>query len=120
MESMFRNKICSFSPLSEKNCKSFFVYYDVIIPEIEIKSKRKYRVLGVSLYVSRHYVFVKNDITFAFQVLVRLISNLYFSKIVPAIRLFSGYGKFYFGLPGERGDNSNLQVIFSVSHIRWY
>ena len=27
-----------------------------------------------------------------------LISNLYFSKIIPAIRLLSGYGEFNFGL----------------------
>jgi len=89
---MFHNKICSFSPLSEKNCKSYIIYYDGIIPESGFKSKKKHGDLGVSNYITRVYVVIKSDIIFAFRILIRLIFNLYFSEMVPAIRLFPRYG----------------------------
>ena len=64
---MFRNRICSFSPLSEKNCKSYLFYYDGIITEVDIKSKRKYRILDISLYLPSGYIAKKSDIIFALQ-----------------------------------------------------
>ena len=74
---MFRNRICSFSPLSENNCKIIFFYYEGIIPELGIKSKGKYCVLFISLYVTNGYIAKKSDIIFAFQDLIRQFTDCF-------------------------------------------